>query len=117
MLTYSAESDKKAVDQGISAGSSPLEYESAGQPLQKYLTDIPIQDRAMPGTDPKFDDSIHRLAQGKVGLGPARRDPRGPARGTGQGRLSHGQKVEAFRKAAFKAMEDEELANPGRRCQ
>ena len=33
---------------------------------------------------PELRRPIHRLAQGEVGLGPARRDPRGPRRGAGR---------------------------------
>ena len=110
MLSYSAEVYKKAVDHGGS-GLGPLELESAGN-LQKYLTDIPIQDRAMPGTDPKFDARYTAWLKEKsawVPLGVIREAPLEELSRAGYPT----SKVEAFR-AAFKAMEDEELANPGR---
>ena len=110
MLTYSADAAKKAQEVGDRA-LSPLEYESAGN-LYKYLNDIPIQDRAMPGTDPKFDARYTAWLKEKsawVPLGVIREAPIDDLSKAGY----PASKLEAFRKA-FKAMEDEELANPGR---
>ena len=110
MLTYSADAAKKVQEVG-ERGLSPLEYESAGN-LFKYLNDIPIQDRAMPGTDPKFDARYTAWLKEKsawVPLGVIREAPIEDLSKAGY----PASKLEAFR-LAFKAMEDEELANPGR---
>ena len=110
MLSYSAEAYKKAVD-NRGSGLGQLELESAGN-LQKYFTDIPIQDRAMPGADPKFDARYTAWLKEKsawVPLGVIREAPLEELSRAGYPT----SKVEAFR-AAFKAMEAEELTNPGR---
>ena len=110
MLTYSAESGKKLEEVGRT-GLSPLEEESALN-LFKYFNDIPIQDRAIPGTDSKFDSRYTRWLKEKsawVPLGVIRNSPLDDLTKAGY----PGSKVEVFR-TAFKAMEDDELANPGR---
>jgi ABC-type transport system involved in cytochrome c biogenesis permease subunit len=110
MLTYSADAAKKAEEVG-ERGLSPLEYESAGM-LFKYLNDIAIQDRALPGTNSKFDANYSRWLKEKsawVPLGVIREAPIEDLTRAG----FPSTKIEAFR-AAFKAMEDEELTNPGR---
>src|SRR6185312_4452937 len=100
MLAYSAEAAKKARDQG-ERSLSPLEYESAGN-LYKYLNDIPIQDREMPGTDSKFDGRYIGWLKAKSAWVPL-----GVIRDAPIDELSRAgfptSKVEAFR-AAFKAM-------------
>ena len=66
MLAYSADAmPRRPTEQSGERGLSPLEYESAGN-LFKYLNDVPIQDRAMPGTDPKFDSRYTAWLKGKV---------------------------------------------------
>jgi ABC-type transport system involved in cytochrome c biogenesis permease subunit len=110
MLSYSAESGKKLEEVGRS-GLSPLEMESAAN-LFKYFNDIPIQDRAIPGTDSKFDSRYTLWLKEKsawVPLGVIRNAPIDDLAKAGY----PGSKVEAFR-TAFKAMEDAEMANPGR---
>ena len=110
MLAYSADAAKKAQEVG-ERGLAPLEYESAGN-LYKYLNDIPIQDRAMPGTDPKFDARYTAWLKEKsawVPLGVLREAPIDDLAKAGFPTA----KVEAFR-AAFNGMEQAELSNPGR---
>jgi ABC-type transport system involved in cytochrome c biogenesis permease subunit len=109
MLAYSADAAKKVQEVG-ERGLSPLEYESAGN-LYKYLNDIPIQDRAMPGTDPKFDARYTAWLKEKsawVPLGVLREAPIEDLTKAGYPIA----KVEKLREA-FKAMEDAEMTNPG----
>jgi ABC-type transport system involved in cytochrome c biogenesis permease subunit len=110
MLAYSAEAVKK-YDETRGRGLAPLEMESAFN-LLKYLNDIPIQDHAAPGTDPKFDARYTQWLKEKsawVPLGVIREAPVDDLSKAG----FPGSKIEAFR-TAYKAMEDEEQANPGR---
>ena len=110
MLTYSAEALKKAEEAGPRS-LGPLEYESAVN-LNKYYTDIPIQDHAVPGTNSKFDSRYTLWLKEKsawVPLGVIRNAPIDDLAKAGY----PSSKVEGFR-TAFKTMEDDELANPGR---
>ncbi len=109
MLVFSAESYKKAVEQE-GRGLDTLEQESAVN-LNHYYRDIPIQDHAMPGTDPKFDARYTAWLREKsawVPLGVLRESPIDELAKAGY----PASKVEQLR-AAFKGMEDAELANPG----
>jgi ABC-type transport system involved in cytochrome c biogenesis permease subunit len=113
MLSYSAAADKKADEQGPRS-LSELEYDAAGN-LRKYLHDIPIQDHAIPGTDPKFDARYTAWLKDKSAWVPL-----GVLRGAPIDELARAgyptAKVEKFREA-FKAMEDAEMTNPGHAAQ
>jgi len=113
MLAFSSDSYKKAVE-SRGQGLSTLELESAAN-LNQYFRDTPIQDQAMPGTDPKFDARYTQWLKEKsawVPLGVLREAPIEELAKAGYPTA----KVEAFR-AAFKAMEEAELANPGHAAQ
>ena len=69
MLGYSAEAYKKAMERRRRAEPRPARDASRPATSNKYLNDIPIQDRAMPGDRPQVRRPLHRLAQGEVGLG------------------------------------------------
>ena len=110
MLDYSTRAVDKMKEKG-ERDLGPLEYESVGN-LYKYLNDIPGKDRAMPGTNKDFDARYTEWLKEKsawVPLGVIRQAPVEELASAGY----PAEKVEAFR-VAFKAMEDEEMANPGR---
>jgi len=110
MLHFTAEAYKKASEQGPRSLNA-LELEAFAS-LNKYLNDIPSKDQAMPGTDPAFDARYTAWLKDKSAWVPL-----GVIRETAVEELAKAgfpsAKVEAFR-AAFKAMEGEELAYPGR---
>ena len=109
MLAYSADAAKKARDEGERA-LSPLEYESAVN-LYKYLNDIPIQDRALPGTDPKFDARYTAWLREKSAWVPFAVLLGAPIDDLTKAGYPKA-KVEAFR-AAFRGMDEAEMTNPG----
>jgi ABC-type transport system involved in cytochrome c biogenesis permease subunit len=110
MLQFSFKSlEKGAPTQGRDL--SPLEFESAKN-LSQYYEDLDSKDRAEPGTNAKFDAKYSRwLAERSVWV------PLGVVLETPTEELGRAgfdtSKVEKFR-TAFKAMEAEELTNPGR---
>jgi ABC-type transport system involved in cytochrome c biogenesis permease subunit len=110
MLLYSAEALKKAQESG-GRDLSPLQLESAVN-LNNYFKDISIEDHREPGTDPKFDAKYTAWLKERsawVPLGVVREAPIDDLAKAGYPTA----KVEAFR-SAYKAMEDAEMANPGR---
>ncbi len=110
MLAFTAEAIKKIQDHGDD-NLTLLENESAGN-LSKYLNDIPGKDRALPGSSPEFDARYAAWLKEKaawVPLGVLREVPLDELGRAGFPTA----KVEAFR-SAFKALDDAELANPGR---
>ncbi len=113
MLNFTTESYKKAEEKGP-RNLAPLELEAFAT-LNKYLNDIPGKDRALPGTDAEFDSRYTAWLKEKsawVPLGVIRETPVDELAKAGYPTA----KVEAFR-AAYKAMEDEELIHPGRASQ
>jgi ABC-type transport system involved in cytochrome c biogenesis permease subunit len=110
MLAFSGKALAKAVEtQGRDL--SPLALEAAGN-LNQHYQDIDIKDRAEPGTNSQFDKKYTKWLREKSAWVPL-----GVIREASIDELALAgyptDKVEAFR-TAFKAMEDEELANPGR---
>ncbi len=109
-LAYAAEAYKKAEEKGPRS-LAPLELEAANT-LHKYLNDIPGKDRALPGESKDFDARYTAWLKEKSGWVPL-----GVVRDVAIDELTKAgfppAKVAAFR-AALKAMEDEELTNPGR---
>ena len=109
MVRFTAEAYRKGIGQGRRS-LSPLEEEAVAA-LSKYLNDIPGKDQAMPGTDPAFDAKFTAWLKDKsawIPLGVIREAPVEELARAG----FPAEKVEAFR-AAFAAMEGEELAYPG----
>jgi ABC-type transport system involved in cytochrome c biogenesis permease subunit len=109
MLAFSAEAYKKAVETE-GQGLTPLQHEAASM-LNSYYRDMDIKDHAAPGTNSKFDAKYTQWLKEKsawVPLGVIRETPIEELTSAGFPTA----KVEAFR-SAIKAMEDEELTNPG----
>ena len=109
MLGYAAAAVKK-VQQSGEGSLDPLETESLAI-LMKYLNDIPGNDRALPGAKPEFDARFKAWLKEKSAWVPLQ-----VVRGAAIDELTRAgfptAKVEAFR-AAYKAVEDEELLHPG----
>jgi len=109
MLSYTREAVKKVQSTG-EEGLTPLETESLAI-LSKYLKDIPGKDRNFDGSDPAFDTRYLTWLKDKSAWVPLQ-----VIRGASIDELTRAgfptAKVEAFR-AAFKAVEDEELLHPG----
>jgi ABC-type transport system involved in cytochrome c biogenesis permease subunit len=103
----------KAYDAGVKSrgkGLSPLQMEAA-ESLLKYWNDIQIDDRAMPGTDAKFDARFSAWMKDNSAWVPLKTILDSKPEDLVEAGFP-GPKVEAFR-AAFKAFEAAEQSSPG----
>ena len=108
-LNYSAESFRKVLKEGQQS-LAPMEREAAIT-LDKYLNDQPRKDRALPGTDKEFDTKFLGWLKEKSAWVPLGLIREVPVEELARAGYPSG-KVEAFR-AAFTAVEEDELAHPG----
>ena len=109
MITYTADAIKKVKEVG-DKGLNPLELESVTM-ASKYLNDIPRKDQSLPGESPEFDARYTAWLKEKSAWVPT-----SVLREASVDELTRAgfpkAQVESFR-AAYLAVEAEELAHPG----